>query len=269
MKSTVTKSTDTETTLSVNVSQAAFEPIVRRTFDKLRGKVKAAGFRPGKAPDHIVERELGSGHVQGDVLEAVIAASYADAVKEHGLAVIAPPSVSVIKFVPYTELEYTATVAVMPPIKLADYKRIKKQRPAVAVTDQEVDQTIADLRQRLAKKQPATRLAKTGDELIIDFEGFKDGAVVPGTAATNHNLILGSGNFIPGFEDELVGLKAGESKQFDITFPADYSETSLAGQKVQFKVKVVAVNEVVLPPVDDAFAAEIGPFDPVAALRQD
>ncbi|MBW3538087.1 trigger factor [Candidatus Parcubacteria bacterium] len=269
MKSSVTNSTDTEATLTVNVSQDAFAPIVRRTFDQLRGRVKAAGFRPGKAPDHIVERELGSSHVQNDVLEAAVGASYAQAVKEHSLAVIAPPKVNITKFVPYTELEYTATVPVMPKIQLADYKKIKKRRPKVEVQEAEVDRTIEDLRQRLAKKPAVDRAAKAGDEVVIDFEGSKDGAPVPGASAEDHTLLLGSNSFIPGFEEQLVGLKAGESKRFEVTFPQDYRETSLAGQKVTFQVSVKEVREVVLPEINDSFAAEIGPFTAVAALRQD
>jgi trigger factor len=269
MSATITKQTDTEVTLTITVTPAEMAPLVTHTFDNLRPKVKAAGFRPGKAPDAIVERELGPGAVQQEVLDEVLQHTYADAVRDHNLPVIAPPSVQLTKFVPYTELEYTATVEIMPAVKLPDYKKLKARRSEVKVAPADIDKVIEDLRKRAARKADVTRAAKLGDEVTFDFAGTLKGEPVPGATSENYKLELGSKSFIPGFEEELVGLASGESKVFKITFPKDYQEATLAGQEVDFTVKVAVVTETTLPEVDAAFAKEVGELDSVEALRTD
>lgn len=269
MKTSITKNTATNTTFVVALDQDHLERIKKDTVDKLRGRVRVSGFRPGKAPDHIVERELGSETIQSEVLEAAVNDSYPQAVKEHSLAVIAPPEVSVSKFVPFTELEYTATVDIMPEITLADYKKMKKQPPEVTVETAEIDQTIEDLRKRLASKTNVDRPAQIGDEVVMDFDGVKDGQPVAGASAKNHVLVLGSGTFIPGFEEELVGLKPGENKTFKITFPKDYQAADLAGQEVEFTVKLHKVGELVLPEINQEFVGSISPFTSIDELRAD
>jgi trigger factor len=269
MKTAITKTTATDTTFTVTLDQAHLGPIKTATINKLRPKVKVAGFRPGKAPDHIVERELGDATVQSEVIDAAIGDSYANAVVEHGLAVIAPPSVSVTKFVPFTELEYTATVDIMPEVKLVDYKKIKKKRPEVKVEQAEVDQAIEDLRKRLATKHEVERPAKMGDEVTLDFDGTQKGQPVEGASAKNHVLQLGSKTFIPGFEDQLVGLEAEGTKTFKITFPKDYQATDLAGQEVEFSVTVHKITEVQLPEVNEKFVTTISPLKTVEDLRKD
>lgn len=268
MNSSIQEQTETQATLVITLDQAALEPIVGRTYNKLRSGVKVSGFRPGKAPNFIVERELGANAVQQEVLEAATSASYADAIRQHDLPVIASPKVELTKFVPYTELEFKATVDLLPQAKLADYKKLKLKRPVVTVEDKEVDRVIEDLRRRVATKKPVQRAAATGDEVTIDFSGTKDGQPVTGATATSYPLTLGSGSFIPGFEEKLIGLSAGEDKTFDITFPKDYDQAELAGQKVTFAIKVHKVAAVELPEITDKLASEVGPFKDVAALRQ-
>ncbi len=269
MKSEVTKRTDTTATLAISVDEAAFAPIVTQTIERLRAKVKVAGFRPGKAPDNIVVRELGENAVQGEVLEAAITQSYARGVSEQALAVMAPPEVQVDKFIPYTQLEYTATVDIMPKISLADYKHFKMKRPEVKVETAEIEQTLTDLRKRLATRRTVDRPAKMGDEVTIDFVGTKDGQTFEGGSSQNHVLELGSKSFIPGFEELLVGVKPGDDKTFDINFPDDYHQKDLAGQKVTFAVKVHKVEDSLLPDADEALAATVGPFKSLAELKSD
>ena len=269
MKTTITKTTDTDATFTVALDHTHLEPLKVITIDKLRGRVKVAGFRPGKAPDHIVARELGDAAIQSEVIDAAISASYSNAVSEHQLSVIAPPEVSITKFVPFTELEYTATVDIMPEIKLADYKNIKKKKPEVKVEPAEVDQTIEDLRKRMATKTNVERAASLGDEVVFDFDGTKDGQPVEGASAKNHTLVLGSQTFIPGFEEELVGLKPGDAKTFKITFPADYQAAELAGQEVTFTVTVHKVGELVLPEPNAEFVASISQFKTLDELKAD
>ncbi len=269
MKSEITDKTATSVTLTISVDQDLLGSARTQTIDKLRAKVKVAGFRPGKAPDNIVEREVGVNQVASEALEVAVMQSYAKAMAEHKVEVIAPPEVSVTKFVPYTELEYTAKVDVMPAITLADYRNFKMSKQTVQVETSEINQTIEDLRKRLAVKTPVKRAAKSGDEVTLDFEGKKDGVPVEGAAAKNHVLQLGSNSFIPGFEEELIGLASGDKKEFTVTFPKDYHQKDLAGQPVTFEVSIGGVKEVVLPAVDDAFAAQIGQFKDINQLRSD
>lgn len=267
MKSTINKKTDTHVTFTVQMDEHSLAPIVDATYNRLRQNVKVAGFRPGKAPNAIVDRELGTAVVQAEVLDAATNHSYSHAIREHSLPVIARPEVKLSKFVPYTELEYEATAEVLAEIKLADYKKLKTRMPAVEVEDKEIDQVIDDLRKRVAKRTDADRAAKMGDEVVFDFEGTKDGKPVAGAKSANYPLVLGSKSFIPGFEEELVGLKAGDEKTFDITFPKDY-QPELAGQKVTFKIKVNRVVEVALPEINDELATEIGGVKSLVELRK-
>ncbi len=268
MTAVIKKQTDTHVTLGVHLDEAALADIVAATYDRLRRPLKVAGFRPGKAPNAVVDRELGSAAVQSEVLQAATEHSYAHAVREHDLAVVASPEVTLKKFVPYTELEYEAVAEVLPPIKLADYKQLKTKPEPVKIDQAEVDQVIDDLRKRVAKRQDSNKPAAMGDEVTFDFEGRKAGQLVPGASSKAYPLVLGSGSFIPGFEDELVGLKTGDDKTFEITFPKDYQAQELAGQPVEFKVKVQKVASVELPAANDDFAKEVGQPS-LAELRAD
>ncbi len=267
METNITSRTDTEAQFTVSLKEAELKAVVAHVFDELRPKVKAAGFRPGKAPDKIVERELGSGYVQNEVMEHAVQESYAKAVQEQKLPVVAPPRVSLEKFVPYTELEYKVEVELMPKVKLGKYQDFRIKRPTVEVDSAEVDRTLEDLRRREATRLEVERAAKLGDEVNFDFDGTKDGQPVRGASAKGQTLSLGSGQFIPGFEEELVGLKAGDEKTFDIRFPKEYHESTLADQVVTFKVKLNTVTELVLPEVTDEFADKVSPFKTVKELK--
>ncbi|HSX41582.1 MAG TPA: trigger factor [Candidatus Saccharimonadales bacterium] len=269
MKAEITKRTDTTVTFKITAEPKDIEHARQHVYDHLRGEVRVSGFRPGKAPDNIVERELGAERIQAETVEHAVSHAYSDAVFEHRLTVIAQPQVDVKKWVPYTDLEFEATVEIVPEVKLPDYKKIKKQVKPVKIENKQIDEVIEDLRRRLANRAPAVRAAETGDEVKFDFHGTKDGQDVAGASAKNHVLKLGSGQFIPGFEDELIGMKAGEGKTFTITFPKDYHESTLAGQPVEFTIKLQEVTELQLPEIDDKFAAQVGPFKTVADLKAD
>jgi trigger factor len=269
MKSEITQRSDTDATVKVSLSQAALDPMVKGTFDRLRTRVKAAGFRPGKAPDHIIERELGSAVVHDEVVEDAIKQSYIRAVKEHQLAAVTSPRVSLTKFVPYTQLEYAFTVALMPHVTLPDYSKIKAKPAPVKVDAPEVDRVIEDLRRRTATRRPAARAAVTGDEIKLDFEGTQNGKAVAGTSSQNFTLLLGSGVMAPGFEEQLVGVKAGETRQLKVKFPDDYQAHELQGQQLEFNVQVHEVTALDLPEADDQFAGEVSPHKTMADLRSD
>ncbi|HEY2004359.1 MAG TPA: trigger factor [Candidatus Saccharimonadia bacterium] len=269
METKITSQTDTEAKFTVEVKEAELQHIKAEVFDELRKRVKAAGFRPGKAPDMIVERELGSATVQSEVVQHALQHSYADAIRELKLPVVGQPKVALDKFVPYTEMQYGVTVELMPKIKLADYKKIRVKRAAIKVEPAEIDRTIQDLRRREATRLDSEQPAKKGDEVNFDFEGTKNGQPVPGASAKNQTLQLGSGTFIPGFEEELTGLKKGDEKTFEIRFPKNYQESSLADQLVKFKVKINQVTELVLPEVNQEFVTKVSPFKSLDELKSD
>ncbi len=269
MKAEVTKRTDTHVTFSILADADELQHAKEHSYDKYRPQVKVAGFRPGKAPDSIVAREIGDATIQHEALEHAIGHSYSAAITQEKVTVIAPPDVQVKKFVPYTELEYEATVEIVPPVTLPDYKKIKKPAKKVTVDEKKVDEMVEDLRLRAAKRIPVARAAGMGDEVKFDYDGKRDGKAVAGAAGKNYTLKLGSGNFIPGFEEEMVGLKSGDEKTFTITFPKQYHEKSLAGQPVVFTVKMHEVTELVLPDADNKFAVEMGPFKTLEDLRVD
>ncbi len=269
METKITQTTDTEVQFTVTLDENELKHIKAEVFDHLRGRVKAAGFRPGKAPDMIVERELGSPAVQNDVIDHAIQHTYTQAVKKLNLQIVASPKVSLEKFVPYTQLEYKVVAELMPKVKLADYAKMRLKRPDTKVEAAEIDAAIDDLRRREATKLESEQPAKNGDEVTFDFDGTKDGKAVSGASAKGHVLTLGSGQFIPGFEDEIVGLTAGDEKTFDIRFPKNYHEKTLADQVVTFKIKLNAVTDIVLPELAADFVAKVSPFKTVKELKAD
>lgn len=244
--------------------------IKKHALELLQRDVEAPGFRKGKAPLNVVEKQVGSNRLQSEVLEEAVNHLYSEGMVQEGLRPIDQPKIEVKKFTPYSEIEFTAEVEVMPPVKLGDYKKISKKRESPKVSDKEIDDVIENLRTRAADKKEVKRAAKDGDELVIDFEGKDaDGKDVAGASGKDYPIRLGSKTFIPGFEDNLLGLKAGEDKTFDVTFPKDYSHKPLAGAKVTFTAKVKNVQSVTLPKVDDEFAKKLAPVDDLKALKSD
>ncbi len=269
METKILSRTDTEVQFTITLDAKELEAIKAEVLDHLRGRVKAAGFRPGKAPDMIVERELGHQTVQSEVIDHAIQHAYRDAIRKENLQIVSQPNVSLEKFAAYTEVEFKVIAEILPKVKLADYKKLKVKRAEVKVDPADIERTIQDLRRREATRLESEHAAKKGDEVNFDFHGTKDGEDVKGASAKGQTLQLGSGQFIPGFEEEIIGLKAGEEKTFDIKFPANYHEKTLADQVVTFAIKLNKVIELVLPEVDEAFVERVSPFKSVDELKAD
>lgn len=257
--------------LTVSADATEIEPVKDATVARLSKNVKVQGFRSGKAPKHLVEKQLDESALQNEVLEQLINALYVDAVNQKKLRPVAQPSISITKFVPYTTLEFTAESDAVGEIKLADYKKIKLAATKAEVTAKDVTEVLENLRQRGAVKEEVKRAAKDGDEVVIDFAGTdaKTKEAIAGAEGKDYPLVLGSKSFIPGFEEELIGLKVGQDKTFDIVFPADYGAKALQSKKVTFKVTVHKVQELKKPELNDEFAASIGPFKTVDELKAD
>ncbi len=237
---------------------------------ELSKSVKVPGFRTGTAPAALARKYLDASRLQDLFLDRALNELYAKAIDQENLRPLDRPEAKIAKFVPFTALEVTYAFPVIGEIKLADYKKLKSKPRKVKIDDKDVARVIENLRRNLAERKPLKRPAKTGDELIIDFNGYNDkGEPLAGASGKAYPLLLGSKTFIPGFETALLGAKAGESREFEITFPNDYHQKSLAGRKAKFKVKVTKVNRVILPKVDDAFAKKVGPQGSLSALKKD
>jgi len=263
--------TPTSIKLTVTAEQPELDKVKQHVLKELSGKVKVQGFRAGKAPAHLVEKQVDPNLLQTEFLDHAVNDLYVAAAQQQQLRPVAQPQINVTKFVPFSTLEFTAEVEVVGDVKLADYKKIKLTLKKAEVTAADVTKVLDDLRTRGAEKVAVERAAKDGDEIIIDFKGTdaKTKEAIAGADGDDYPLLLGSGNFIPGFEAGLVGQKAGAETTLSLTFPEDYNVADLQNRKVDFAVTVKAVNELKQAKLDDAFAASIGPFKTVAELKAD
>ena len=267
IKSTNKKSGSTMT-LTISVDAQFIEPYKTATLKKLKKDLKVDGFRPGHAPDNIVVRELGEARVQAEVLEEVIDHAFNNQMREHKIESLGSPSIDLVKFVPYTELEFNAEFPIAPAIDF-DYSKLKIKKPTVKVEPSRVDEAIATLQNQMAKRKTTKQPIKSGDEVRFDFEGKRAGKLVDGASAKNHTMTVGSGSFIPGFEENLIGLKQADKKIFEVTFPKDYHVEDLKNAKVAFGVKINEVFTVDMPKVDDEFAKIVANKPNVKELRDD
>jgi trigger factor len=257
--------------LTITAEPAELERIKQAVLQRLAQHVKVQGFREGKAPANLVEKQIDTAQLQSEFLEQAVNQLYVGAVQQQKLRPAAQPQIAISKFVPFSTLEFTAEVDAVGETKLGDYKNVKLAKKPVEVTAKDVDQVVDNLLGRAATKQEVKRAAKKGDETIINFKGVdaETKKAIQGADGSEYPLALGSGSFIPGFEDAVIGIEPGHKKTFELTFPKDYGVKDLQGRKVEFTVTVLKVNELVKPKLDDAFAATVGPFKAVAELKAD
>lgn len=262
---------DTKVQLTIVADAQQLEAAKQQTLKAVAKDIRLPGFRKGKVPMALVEKNANPNILQQDFMERAMNAIYSQALDDETLRPVAQPQVTVKKFVPYTTLEIEAEVQVIGAIKLVDYKKTKLKKDAPEVKDEDIAQVIQQLRTREAEKKDVERAAKDGDQTVIDFTGVdaKTKEPIGGADGKSYPLVLGSNSFIPGFEPNLVGMKTGDEKTFDITFPADYGVTALQGREVSFTVVVQKVQEVVEPKLDDTFASKIGPFKTLDELNAD
>lgn len=269
MQSVTKQLSPTKVELTVTADQPFMDRVKDHVLGDLSKQVNMAGFRKGHAPKALIEKNVDQTTLQSQFLDHAINDLYVEALSNEKLRPVAQPEVNVTKFVPFTDLEFKATVEVVGKITLPDYKAIKVTKKVEPTTDKDVTAVLDDLRRRDAEKVEVKRAAKEGDETVIDFKGVdaKTKEPISGASGTDYPLVLGSNTFIPGFEPEVVGCKAGDEKTFDITFPEDYGAKELQKKKVSFTVNVKAVRELQLPKLDDAFAATVGPFKTLTELK--
>ena len=254
--------------LEIAVGAEEFEAAVAKAYAKARSKISVPGFRPGKAPRKMIEKLYGPEVFYSDAVDAAFPEAYEQAVVSENLNTIGYPEVEMVGDVTKDGFTFKATVAVYPEVKLGEYKGVSAPKDEVVVTDDDVTERLNDMAERNARLVSVEREAKLGDTAVIDFEGFLDGVPFEGGKGENHELELGSGSFVPGFEDQVIGMKAGEEKDIDITFPEDYTK-ELAGKAVVFHVKCNEVKFKELPELDDEFAKDVSEFDTIDELRAD
>ncbi len=270
MTATVRKLAPTEVELDIEVSPADFAEAQDRAYRKLVTRYKLPGFRAGHVPRKIFEQRIGKSNIDSQALEDLVPEVYAKALKEHQLEPVDRPHIDLDRSDEQHGLRIKAKVAVRPEITLAEYKGIAVNRSIVAVTDEEVDHSIDALRKRAALLEPVEdRGVQDGDTITMDYTGRIDGQAFEGGSAENHTTEVSSDRFVPGFADQLHGMKAGESRQVRVTFPTNYRAQELAGKDAVFDVTVHEIKRAVLPDLNDEFVKQISDKETVEALRDD
>jgi len=254
--------------VEIEVEQVAVA--LDKAFKKVAAKANVPGFRKGKVPRNIFEARFGVESLYQDAIDILLPQAYTEAVEQTGIEPIDRPEVDVEQFGKGKPFKFKAKVTVKPEVSLGDYKGIEVPAADAEVTDEEVNQELERLQQRHAELVVVDEgPAQLGDTTIIDFEGFLDGVPFEGGKGERHSLELGSNSFIPGFEDQVVGLNIAEEKDIDVTFPENYQAENLAGKPVVFKVKLHEIKRKNLPELDDEFAKDVSEFDTLEEYKQD
>ena len=253
--------------LTIETSAEEFEAAVNKAYLKMRGKINVPGFRVGKAPRKIIEKMYGAEVFYEEAVNILLPDAYEDAVKEKELNVVGYPEVE-LESCTKDGVVFKCTVAVYPEVKLGQYKGLEAPKAEVKVTAADVNARLKEMADRNSRLVSVERAVKKGDTADIDFEGFDNGVPFDGGKGENFDLEIGSGSFVPGFEDQLIGMKAGEEKDIDITFPENYTP-ELAGKPVVFHVKVNEVKVKEVPAMDDEFAKDVSEFDTLKDLKAD
>ena len=251
----------------VEIDAEAFDKAIQSVYLKNRGKIFVAGFRKGKAPRSVVEGMYGKDVFYDDAADELAPEAFEFARDSEKLRAVGKPSVTAVDVAEDKTLTLSFLTAVWPKAELGEYKGLEAPRPAAEVTDEQVDQNIERTRKRNERVQDVDRAAANGDTAVIDYLGTVDGVPFDGGKAEGHELVLGSGSFIPGFEDQVVGMSAGEEKDIDVTFPEQYHAEDLAGKPAVFHVTCRTVREHILPELDDEFAKDVSEFDTLAEYR--
>ncbi len=253
--------------LTIETSAEEFEAAVNKAYLKMRGKINVPGFRVGKAPRKIIEKMYGAEVFYEEAVNIILPDAYEDAVKEQGLETVGYPQVE-LESCTKDGVVFKCTVAVYPEVKLGQYKGLEAPKAEVKVASADVNARLKEMADRNSRLVSVERAVKKGDTADIDFEGFDNGVAFDGGKGENFDLEIGSGSFVPGFEEQLIGMKAGEEKDIDITFPENYTP-ELAGKPVVFHVKVNEVKVKEVPAIDDEFAKDVSEFDTLKDLKAD
>ena len=269
MKVTTKKLSETSVEIKVVLDKADLKEAEEKAVNRLVKDVKIEGFRKGKAPLDIAKKNINPNDLASVSLDIAVRTSVPKAFEESKSAPLMIPNVEVTKFVPGETVEYTAKADILPEVKLGDYKKLGVKKEEVKVAEKDVKEILDNIQNAYAESKVAKKKAAMGDEVVIDFEGSLNGEKFEGGAAKDFKLGLGSHQFIPGFEEGIVGHESGDRFDLELTFPKDYHAEKLAGKKTVFNVLVKQVNEIVKPALDDELAKKCGPFKTIDELKAD
>lgn len=256
--------------LTIEVSADELEKAIESAYQRQKRQISIPGFRKGKVPRKMVEKMYGVGIFYEDAANALMQNTYPSAVDECGEDIVSRPSIDIVQLEAGKPFIYTAEVAVRPEIKLGKYKGVEVTRANIEITDEDIDKAIEQEQKKNSRTVEVTdRAIEEGDVAVIDFEGFVDGEAFAGGKGENHPLKIGSHSFIDNFEDQLIGRKAGDETEVNVTFPEQYQAEELAGKDALFKVKIHKVETEELPELDDDFAQEISEFDTLDEYKAD
>ena len=256
--------------LTIEVPAEELEKAINNVFQKQKKNISIPGFRKGKVPRQMIEKMYGKEVFYEDAANELIPTAYEKAYDECEEEIVSSPRISVVQLEAGKTFVFTAEVALKPEVELGQYKGIKVDKVEAVVTDEEVQAELEKERERNSRTSSVTdRAVKTGDQTVIDFEGFQDGVAFEGGKGENYPLTIGSGTFIPGFEDQLIGKNIGEAVEVNVTFPESYQAENLAGKPAVFKVEIKEIKEKQLPELDDEFAAEVSEFDTLDEYKAD
>ena len=272
MKVTVEKLEKSMAKLTIEVSAEDFDKAVNKVYLKQRNRISIPGFRKGKAPRHLIEKMYGTGVFLEDAINDTINSTYPEAAQNCEISneISSNPEIALEQAEAGQPLIYTATVAVKPPVSLGKYKGVEVEKSDISVSDEEVE---AELKKEQEKnstvKEITDRPVADGDQINLDFEGFVDGVAFEGGKGENYPLTIGSGSFIPGFEEKLIGAEIGKEIDVDVTFPEEYQAEDLAGKPAVFKCTVLKITEKVLPELNDEFADDVSEFSTLEEYKAD
>lgn len=270
MTISVEKLSSNKVKISFDIEAEKFEEAMQKSYLKNRGRVNVPGFRKGKAPRKLIENMYGEGVFYDDAFEALFPEAYDKAVEENALEPVDRPNVDIQQIGSGKNLKFTAEVFVRPDVTLGEYKGLKVERHEHPVTDEQVDAQVEQARQRAAREISVEDRAVQDDDIVnLDYAGTVDGVAFEGGAAKGQRLTIGSGQFIPGFEEQMVGMQIGEEKDLSVKFPEEYHAKELAGKDAVFHVKVNSITVRELPELDDDFAKDVSEFDTLDAYKQD
>lgn len=256
--------------LTIEVSAEDFDAAIQKAYLKNKGKISIPGFRKGKAPRKMIEKMYGAGIFYEDAVNDLIPEKYAEEADNCDLEIVSQPKIDVVQVEAGKPFIFTAEVALKPEVTLGEYKGIEVEKKNIEVTDEEIQAEVDKERENNSRVIDVDdRAVENGDMVKLDFEGFVDGVAFEGGKGENYDLTIGSGSFIPGFEEQLVGAKIGEEKEVNVTFPEDYHSADLAGKAAVFKCTVNEIKVKELPEADDDFAQDVSEFDTLDEYKED
>ena len=268
MKVEINKLPKNQIELTIEVTLFELQPFLINSSTTISKEMNIPGFRPGKAPYDMVKEKIGEQAIYEEALDQIIKKTYPQAVLDQKLETVGQPKISVLKLAPGNPIVYKAQVSLLPKIQIGEYKKITAKKKEVKIDSKEIDKAIANLQKMFGKEMLVERPAEQGDKVEIDFDVFMDKVPIDGGGSKQHPLIIGEEHFVPGFEDNLIGLTKEQVKEFKLNFPKDYHKKDLAGKLAEFKVKMRAVYKIELPALDDNFARQVGQFKSFEELRQ-